>query len=447
MTPKVHESVNTIAGKDLLRMFHPGMSEERLEQLNKMSEGGYGVKDPGPAGPRSLPILEGDQPKSKSASPAGTSQPSAQGGNGIVQFAPAIQTMFEQFLRLSITAARSGASGTPIPTPTPAPAPSDADAGEDPAGPQKRRYRGLARLGKALSKFGGSAAETTEPTSILNRRLIQPVMKLSSSLAKSLGRRMKKPRAFGGGAGGAGGGGGGPQSPGSAGSDESQQPQQPASARPRDLGRGQISRGANIDKNGRIITPTVHKALASPLASRAVNRLAGKAVPYVAAASALLEFGKAVRAGTKEMLEHNKALAGVSPAMAAIFASAKIQDTLRDLEKGQRLASSAGYLSRQDQNWKDVTKEIEVLTGRIGNTLMGGAQSLITEAVRPLGWISKAVNAGLDLFKSRAEREQQEADTRVMSDWLQAVADQGRRQQAADPDYFNKQIRPPGEQS
>ncbi|VTS08571.1 hypothetical protein [Tuwongella immobilis] len=445
MTPKVHESVHTIAGKDLLRRFHPGMSEEQLEKLNKMSEGGYGVKDPGPAGPRALPIPE-DKPRSRSNSTSPTNSPTSAGGSGIIQFAPAIQTMFEQFLRLSITAARAGASGTPIPTATAAPAPApEAESSGD--GTPRRRYRGLARLGKALSKFGGSAAETTEPTSILNRRLIQPVMKLSSSLAKSLGRRMKKPRAFGGSAGEGGGGGGGPQSPGSTGGDDGAPQQQTGAARPRDPGRGQISRGANIDKNGRIITPTVHKALASPLASRAVNRLAGKAVPYVAAASALLEFGKAVRAGTKEMLEHNKALAGVSPAMAAIFASAKIQDTLRDLEKGQRLASSAGYLSRQDQNWKDVTKEIEVLTGRIGNTLMGGAQSLITEAVRPLGWISKAVNAGLDLFKSRAERDQQEADTRVMSDWLQAVADQGRRQQAADPEYFSKYTKPPGEQS
>jgi hypothetical protein len=331
--------------------------------------------------------------------------------------------MFEQFLRLSISAARSGASGTPNSVPTPTPAPSDANASSFFAGIKKRRYRGLARLGKALSKFGSSAAETTEPTSILNRRLVQPVLKLSSRLAKSLGRRTRKPRAFGGGTG----GGSGPQSPGAA--------------------RPPKARRAYINKSGRIITPTVRKALASPLASRAVNRLAGKAVPYVAAASAILEFGKAVRAGTKEMLEYNQTLAGVSPAMAAIFASAKIQDTLRDLEKGQRLASSAGYLSRQDQNFKDVTKEIEVLTGRIGNTLMGGAQSLITEAVRPLGWIAKNVNAGLDLFKSQAEREQQQADTRIMSDWLQAVADQGWRLQAADPEYFSRSQRPPGEQS
>ncbi len=151
--------------------------------------------------------------------------------------------------------------------------------------------------------------------------------------------------------------------------------------------------------------------------------------------AALYGLGKAVDAATGTQLRAMREFEKVSSSMAMVFAQADLRDTLRNFERGERLAPSAQALSNADQKLKDNSTEIIVLLGAIQNSLLGFLESGLADLLEPLNEMARGAIEWLKRNKLLAEGEAGEAFDqfldRVAKDGLKAMQAGDRWQDAA----------------
>lgn len=109
-------------------------------------------------------------------------------------------------------------------------------------------------------------------------------------------------------------------------------------------------------------------------------------------ATALTLFGKAVVAAADKQLEAMRQYEKVSAGMALVFAQADLRDTLRNMERGERLAPSAQRLSDADQKLKDNSSEIIILVERIQNNLLAFIEGELADVLSIVNDAAKAIN-------------------------------------------------------
>jgi hypothetical protein len=134
--------------------------------------------------------------------------------------------------------------------------------------------------------------------------------------------------------------------------------------------------------------------------------------------TALYAFGKVVVAASDKQLDAMRQYEKVSAGMAIVFANADMRDTLRNMERGERLAPSAQALSNADQKLKDNSSELIVLGESIRNTLLALLESGIADLVGPLNEMARGI---IDWLK-RNGLLKEGAQAESFSDFLDRVA-------------------------
>lgn len=111
---------------------------------------------------------------------------------------------------------------------------------------------------------------------------------------------------------------------------------------------------------------------------------------------ALKKFHDAVLEGAKEQEQVNFRLASVSASMAMVQAQTELRDTLRDMEKGQRISGTAAALSDSLGDYKDNTKELNILVENLTNIVYTIGMKVINNLVEPLNDIAEYANGILE---------------------------------------------------
>ncbi len=127
--------------------------------------------------------------------------------------------------------------------------------------------------------------------------------------------------------------------------------------------------------------------------------LAGKVGGFAAiitmAITALVSLYKSLIASADQQREIMFKYAEVSAGMAVIKGQAEFQDTLRDMQRGERLAPSARLLSNADQKLKDNSTELIVLVDSLKNGVLGFLENGLANILEPLNEMAKGVNKWL----------------------------------------------------
>ncbi len=122
------------------------------------------------------------------------------------------------------------------------------------------------------------------------------------------------------------------------------------------------------------------------------TKLAGPVGVAIEAGKALYEFKKAVEQSTAAQLESYRKLAEVSGAMSVVIANRDLRDTLRDMKRGNDLASSAGALADSEARRKDATLPVENAIEKATNSILAVLNDSIAIA-------ANQVNDILELLK------------------------------------------------
>jgi hypothetical protein len=108
--------------------------------------------------------------------------------------------------------------------------------------------------------------------------------------------------------------------------------------------------------------------------------------------TALYAFGKRVTDAADKQLEALRKYEKVSPSVASVFAQADQRDTIRNMERGERLAPSAQSLSNADQKLKDNSTEIVVLVEGMKNGLLTFLENNVADVLSVVNKAAKAIN-------------------------------------------------------
>lgn len=130
---------------------------------------------------------------------------------------------------------------------------------------------------------------------------------------------------------------------------------------------------------------------------KATGVAGGVVAGVVAVGMALNEFRKAVTKATEEQLRAARALAEVSPQMAAIFAQSDLQDTLRNMRKGEAQAESTQRLAESDQRRKSAMEPLENAVANFKNSILATLNDTIAPVLEGIGDAVEAILKKFDL--------------------------------------------------
>jgi hypothetical protein len=141
------------------------------------------------------------------------------------------------------------------------------------------------------------------------------------------------------------------------------------------------------------------------------------------------DFTKQAEEASKQLIAVNRSLDQFSGLMGMVSGETDAKNAIRSREKGDRLAASAGFLSRSDQFRQDQTKESDVFWQRIENYAAGAKNYIAGIANWPFnklyGLVNRAVEGqeakvnplgeagdelGKRLLKEREDAERRRAD-------------------------------------
>ena len=155
--------------------------------------------------------------------------------------------------------------------------------------------------------------------------------------------------------------------------------------------------GSNKARGAGLAGAVIGGVVAGPLGA-AVGGAAGGAVGTAAdgAAKKLGDFTKQAEEASKQLIAVNRSLDQFSGLMGMVSGETDAKNAIRSREKGDRLAASAGFLSRSDQFRQDQTKESDVFWQRIENYAAGAKNYIAGIANWPFNKLYGLVNRAVE---------------------------------------------------
>lgn len=145
----------------------------------------------------------------------------------------------------------------------------------------------------------------------------------------------------------------------------------------------------------------------------------------MAVASVIDQFRKALIRATEAAVNAARKYAEVSGSMAVAVAQRDIREMIREMEKGNRVASSADTMMGAEQFRKDQHKEIDILGDRVQNYLVAAGNAVAGTLLIPLEVMATGFNELLDIVSVLAKVARDKPEPANLSDWAEDAAKRG----------------------